>query len=126
MGLTTRLAATAFFAVLFYPSFAVPNGQNSNSTGFWQGYVTDTHCRTNCQVTKDMTPDKKCIVRCVRKGSKYGLWVGDRVYVLEPQTTAARFAAKNVRVKGELQEGTIRISTIEETGKAASERSINH
>jgi hypothetical protein len=125
MGSTTRLATTALVAVLFYPSLAVPNGQN-NSNGLWQGYVTDTHCGTNCQVTKDMTPDKKCIVRCVRKGSKYGLWVGDRVYVLEPQTTAARFAAKNVRVKGELQEGTIRISTIEETGKAASQRSINH
>jgi len=125
MGSTTRLATTPLVAVLFYPSLAVPNGQN-NSNGLWQGYVTDTHCGTNCQVTKDMTPDKKCIVRCVRKGSKYGLWVGDRVYVLEPQTTAARFAAKNVRVKGELQEGTIRISTIEETGKAASQRSINH
>ena len=126
MSSTTRLATAAFFAVLLYPCFAVPNGQNSNSTGLWQGYVTDTHCGTNCQVTKDMTPDKKCIVRCVRKGSKYGLWIGDRVYVLEPQTTAARFAAKSVRVKGELQEETIRISTIEETGKAASQRSINH
>jgi hypothetical protein len=92
---------------------------------FGRGYVTDTHCGTNCQVTKDMTPDKKCVVRCVRKGSKYGLWVGDRVYVLEPQTTAARFAAKNVRVKGGLQDGTIHISAIEEIDKTASQRSAN-
>ncbi|HEY6273819.1 MAG TPA: hypothetical protein VIX19_17710, partial [Terriglobales bacterium] len=41
-------------------------------------FVTDTHCGTNCQVTKDMTPDKKCVKRCVREGSKYGLWVGQR------------------------------------------------
>jgi hypothetical protein len=39
--------------------------------------------------------------------------------------TAARFAAKNVRVKGELQGETIRITAIEETDKAASRRSIN-
>ena len=25
----------------------------------WVGYVTDTHCGTNCQVTKNMTPDLK-------------------------------------------------------------------
>jgi hypothetical protein len=121
-----RLATTTFCALLFYPSFPVTNGQNNNSTGLWQGYVTDTHCGTNCQVTKDMTPDKKCIVRCVRKGSKYGLWAKDRVYVLEPQSAAARFAAKNVQVKGELEDQTIRISAIEEVQKAASEHSSSH
>jgi len=123
VGTISKLATASFFAVLFYPSFGVTNAQDNNSTQLWQGYVTDTHCGTNCQVTKDMTPDKKCIVGCVRKGSKYGLWVGDLVYVLEPQTTAARFAAKNVRVKGELQDETIRISAIEEVGKAASQHS---
>ena len=125
MGTIARLATTSFFAALFYPSFAVTNGQNDNSTRLWQGYVTDTHCGTNCQVTKDMTPDKKCIVRCVRKGSKYGLWVGDRVYVLEPQSTAARFAAKNVRVKGDLQDETIRISVIEQIDKEAIRHMAN-
>src|SRR6266851_859846 len=99
--------------------------QSAGSRQTWQGFITDTHCGTNCQVTKDMKPDKKCINRCVRKGSKYGLWVGDRVYVLEPQSTAARFAAKKVRVKGELQDETIRISAIEEIDKAASRRVAN-
>lgn len=125
MGTISRLAAASFLAVLCFPFPAVTNGQNDNSTRLWQGYVTDTHCGTNCQVTKDMTPDKKCIVRCVRKGSKYGLWVGNRVYVLEPQATAARYAAKNVRVKGELQDETIRISGIEEIDKAASQHSAD-
>lgn len=125
MGTISRLAAASFLAVLCFPFPAVTNGQNDNSTRLWQGYVTDTHCGTNCQVTKDMAPDKKCIVRCVRKGSKYGLWVGNRVYVLEPQATAARYAAKNVRVKGELQDETIRISGIEEIDKAASQHSAD-
>ena len=54
--------------------------QNSGSQQTWKGFVTDIHCGTNCQVTKDMTPDKKCVRRCVRQGSKYGLWVEHRVY----------------------------------------------
>src|SRR5258706_16192658 len=125
-NLKVRSVILAVWVIALISQTSISGAQSAGSQQTWEGYVTDTHCGTNCQVTKDMTPDKKCIVRCVRKGSKYGLWVGDRVYVLEPQTTAARFAAKNVRVKGELQEGTIRISTIEETGKAASQRSINH
>lgn len=43
-----------------------------------------------------------------------------RVYVLEAQTTAARFVAKNVRVNGELRNETIRISAIEEVDKGTS------
>jgi len=41
--------------------------QSAGSRQTWQGFITDTHCGTNCQVTKDMKPDKKCINRCVRK-----------------------------------------------------------
>jgi hypothetical protein len=49
---------------------------------------------------------------CVRKGSKYGLWYGNHVYELEPQEKAAKFAAENVRVTGELVKNTIRIQSI--------------
>ncbi len=65
---------------------------------------TDTHC---------MKPDIKCVQLCVRKGSKYGLWSGKRVYVLEPQSQAARFAAQNVKVTGTLSGDTIHIASIE-------------
>ena len=78
----------------------------------WVGYVTDTHCGTNCQVTKNMTPDLQCIRRCVRKGSKYGLWSGDKVYVLEPQANAVKFAAKNVKISGTISGDTIQIAEI--------------
>lgn len=66
----------------------------------WTGCVTDTHCGTNCQQTSEMKPDPQYIRLCVRKGSKYGLWSGRHVYVLEPQTQAAKFAAQDVEVKG--------------------------
>ena len=67
---------------------------------------------TNCQVTKNMTPDLKCIRRCVKKGSKYGLWSGNKVYVLEPQANASQFAGKNVKVTGTLSGDTIRIAAL--------------
>lgn len=79
----------------------------------WDGFVTDTHCGTNCQRTSAMTPDRACVRRCVKSGSKYGLWYKDQVYVLEPQAEAAKFAAEKVRVIGELSEGTIHIRSIE-------------
>lgn len=78
----------------------------------WTGYVTDTHCGTNCQRTSSMKPDLKCIQECVRKGSKYGLWSGNRVYVLEPQKEAASFAAQNVTVTGTLHNDTIQVTSI--------------
>jgi hypothetical protein len=79
----------------------------------WNGFVTDTHCGTNCQRTTTMTPDLACIRRCVKQGSKYGLWSGHHVYLLEPQSRAAKFAAENVRVTGSLSNDTIYIQSIE-------------
>jgi hypothetical protein len=91
--------------------FSCPLAEAQQQT--WVGYVTDTHCGTNCQVTKNMTPDLKCIRRCVKKGSKYGLWSGDKVYMLEPQTKAMQFAAKQVKVTGTMSGDTIRVAAIE-------------
>ena len=78
----------------------------------WEGFVTDTHCGTNCQRTSAMTPDRACVRRCVKQGSKYGLWSGNHVYTLEPQSKAAKFAAENVRVIGNFSNGTIQIKSI--------------
>lgn len=78
----------------------------------WTGYVTDKHCGTHCQLTSDMKPDLKCIRLCVKKGSKYGLWSGSRVYVLDPQKDAEPFAAKEVQVSGTLLNNTIHIKSI--------------
>jgi hypothetical protein len=59
-----------------------------------------------------MTPDRDCVRRCVKEGSKYGLWCQNKVYTLEPQSEAAKFAAEQVQVVGELSEGIIRIKSI--------------
>ncbi len=86
----------------------------------WTGYVTDTHCGTHCQVTSNMAPDLKCIRLCVKRGSKYGIWSGNKVYVLDPQGLASKFAAKNVKVTGTMSAGTIRITSIVPVPVAAS------
>ena len=91
---------------------AIPAGQAQPPAKTWDGFVTDTHCGTNCQRTSAMTPDLACVRLCVRKGSKYGLWYGNHVYALEPQSKAARFAALNVHVVGELSNDVITITSI--------------
>jgi hypothetical protein len=97
--------------------------QSAGSRQTWQGFITDTHCGTNCQVTKDMKPDKKCVDRCVRKGSKYGLWVEHHVYELEPQSAAAQYAAKDVSVTGTLDGETIHIDSIKPINPPAGQKS---
>jgi hypothetical protein len=66
----------------------------------------------NCQRTPQMTPDRACVRRCVKNGSKYGLWYKDHVYLLEPQSKAAKFAAESVRVMGSLSGDSIHILSI--------------
>jgi hypothetical protein len=103
----------------------VSKAQDAKSRQTWRGFVTDTHCGTNCQVTKAMTPDRKCVDRCVRQGSKYGLWVGQHVYTLEPQSKAARYAASEVTVIGTLDGETIHINSIEPSARAVTQKSTS-
>jgi hypothetical protein len=67
-----------------------------------------------------MTPIPACVRRCVREGSKYGLWYKDHVYVLEPQAEVAKFAAENVKVTGSLAGDTIHILSISRISGTAS------
>jgi hypothetical protein len=105
--MNSRVAITLLLAA------AISVGQAQTPTKTWDGFVTDTHCGTNCQRTSAMTPDRACVRLCVRKGSKYGLWYGNHVYALEPQSKAARFAAEKVHVVGELSNDVITITSIE-------------
>jgi hypothetical protein len=78
----------------------------------WTGFVTDTHCGSNSQITKNTASNLRCIQLCVQKGSKYGLWFGNKVYALDPQSEAAKFAAKNVKVIGRMSGDTIFAASI--------------
>jgi hypothetical protein len=100
-------------AILLVLSVALAKtGSRGETPKSWVGFVTDTHCGTNCQRTSDMKPDVACVRECVRKGSKYGLWYGHHVYELTPQSKAKRFAAENVRVKGWMENDVLHIQSI--------------
>jgi hypothetical protein len=117
-----KMTALVGFAAMFLLG-GMGGAQSSKSPQTWQGFVTDTHCGTNCQVTKDMKPDKQCVVRCVRKGSKYGLWVEHHVYELEPQSKAVQYAAKDVSVSGWLDGEVIHINSIKAKDPATTKKS---
>ena len=51
-------------------------------------------------------PDSKCVLECVKSGSKCALLVGANVYVLSDQQTPQQFAGKKVTVTGTLYETT--------------------
>src|ERR1700749_2521383 len=103
------LVKSLWIAVLVLTSCDVVFAQSHK---VWQGFVTDTHCGTHCQRTSAMAPDRACVRLCVKRGSKYGLWLDDHVYTLEPQADAEKFAADQVRVIGDLSNDTIHIQSI--------------
>lgn len=50
----------------------------------------------------NVKPDATCVRECVKRGSKYALLVGGKVYTLSDQQTPERFAAQKVKVTGTL------------------------
>ena len=92
----------------------------SSKTQTWKGYVTDTWCGLHRETE---APTVACTNLCLtNKGAKYALFdvVNNKLYVLNPQEQAAKYAAKMVIVTGTIgdtaqmvtSQGTIPGSTI--------------
>jgi hypothetical protein len=98
--MTSRLFGAGLL-LLFAGSLGVlaaPNG----ATQTWMGYVTDTYCGYN-RVKKP--PTAVCTFKCVQEQhAKYAFFnfADKKVYVLNPQSEAAKFAGQTVMVKGTL------------------------
>lgn len=96
-----RLPFTAALLFLFAGSLSfVAPSRNPSVT--WSGYVTDTYCGFN-RVSKP--PTASCTMECVKnKDAKYALFnfADKKVYVLNPQAEAAKYAGQTVVVKGTL------------------------
>jgi hypothetical protein len=97
----TRRLFGAGLLFLFAGSLSVlaaPNG----ATQTWTGYVTDTYCGYN-RVNKP--PTATCTYKCVEEQhAKYAFFnfADKKVYVLDPQSQAAKYAGQTVTVKGSL------------------------
>lgn len=94
-----KLSFSAALLFLFAGSlsFLAPAG---SPTVTWNGYVTDTYCGYN-RVNKP--PTASCTQECVKnEHAKYAFFnfADKRVYVLNPQAEAAKYAGQTVTVKG--------------------------
>ncbi len=75
------------------------------------GVITDAMCGKDHSMM-GVKPDSKCVIECVKDGSKYALVVGDNVYELSDQKTPEKFAAQKVKVTGTLSGKTIQVQSI--------------
>src|ERR1019366_3923951 len=85
------------------------------------GVITDSMCGKDHAMMK-VKPDSKCVVECVKSGSKYALYDGKAAYVLSDQKTPQRFAGQKVKVTGTLFEKTkiLRVESITADGPSPS------
>ena len=102
-----RIAVLLFAVALFAGSLSAASETHV-------GVITDTMCGANHAPMK-MSPDSKCVLECVKHGSKYALLEGTKVYTLSDQETPAKFAGQKVKVTGQLYEktGILKVEKIE-------------
>jgi hypothetical protein len=86
----------------------------ATKTQIFTGTVGDAVCGAKHTMDGD---DIYCLRTCIRKGSKYDLIVGEKVYVLslkDPSTadTLDRLADQLVKVKGEANGDTIEVQSV--------------
>jgi hypothetical protein len=75
------------------------------------GVVSDEMCGADHKMM-NVTPDSKCVVDCVKAGSKYVLLSGSNVYVLSDQKTPEKFAGKKVTVTGTVDGKNLKVDSI--------------
>lgn len=89
----TLIAAVIFAALGLAAAATAP-------TRTLKGYVTDTYCGVN---RVNRAPTAACTVQCVKsQHAKYAFFnfADHKVYVLNPQSEAAKYAGRTVIVKG--------------------------
>jgi hypothetical protein len=76
----------------------------------WTGTISDSMCGAS----HVSTPAKQCTTGCVKKGAKYVIVVGDKVYSIANQDAAglAKYAGDSVKVTGKIDGDTITVAKI--------------
>jgi hypothetical protein len=76
----------------------------------WTGTISDSMCGAS----HGSTPAKACTTGCVKKGAKYVIVVGDKVYNIANQDNPglAKYAGDNVKVSGTMDGDTITVAKI--------------
>ena len=77
----------------------------------WEGTVSDAMC--GAKHAMPGASDRDCTLACVKKGSKYALVVGDKVYTLEGKTAGLeKYAGAKAKVTGTLKGDTIQVASV--------------
>jgi hypothetical protein len=77
----------------------------------WTGTISDSMCGISHPAA---TPSKQCTTGCVKKGAKYIVVVGDKVYNVANQDEPglAKYAGEKVKVTGKLDGDTITVAKV--------------
>ena len=75
------------------------------------GVITDAMCGKDHSMM-NIKPDSKCVLECVKSGSKYALLEGTNVYELSDQKTPEKFAGQKVKVTGTLNGNVLQVQSI--------------
>ena len=104
---TTTLVFSAIALIAFVSSAPAATGKVET----WKGYVTDTWCG----VDRDRKPPtEECTHECVQAGrGKYAFYnfADGKVYVLNPQDQAAKYAGQRVTISGTVDETNVHMKT---------------
>jgi hypothetical protein len=100
--------------IAFFAAAALAAG----ATKTYTGVITDTMCGKS-HAAMGVKPDDKCVRECVKSSGgkvKYALLSDGKMMVLSDQQTPEKFAAKKVKVTGELfdKTGILKVNRIEE------------
>jgi hypothetical protein len=76
----------------------------------WTGTISDSMCGAS----HGTTPAKACTTGCIKKGAKYVVVVGDKVYSIANQDAPglAKYAGDSVKVSGTMSGDTITVTKI--------------
>jgi hypothetical protein len=75
------------------------------------GVITDAMCGKD-HAMMGVKPDSKCVLECVKSGSKYALIEGNNVYELSDQKAPEKFAGQKVKVTGTLNGNVLQVESI--------------
>ena len=75
------------------------------------GVITDSMCGKD-HAMMGVKPDSKCVLECVKSGSKYALLEGSNVYELSDQKAPEKFAGQKVKVTGTLNGNVLQVQSI--------------
>ena len=103
--------------LLLGASLAIPAALAADKPQTFTGKVNDAMCGVNHMMGGEPS---ECVRACIRKGSKYALVVGDKVYALDTSDKTAldeldKLADQQAKVTGAANGDTITVSSVAKT-----------